>query len=97
MELPGRLMDAHPDASPFGPGVIARLPGVRPGFSGGPVLDDAGRLVGMIAAIRPAAQGEARAAAHLVRVYRPAGTDEALILPAEVIRAEAARLELLSR
>ena len=95
MELPGRLVGTRPGATAFGPGVVARLPGVRPGFSGGPVLDDEGRLVGMIAAIRPARMPQP--AAGRVRVHRPAGSDEALVLPAAAIRAEAARLEALRR
>ena len=39
----------------FGPGLVAWLPGARPGFSGGPLLDAGGRLVGMVTALRPAA------------------------------------------
>lgn len=91
MELAGRLVRAQPRATGFGPGLVARLPGVRPGFSGGPVLDGEGRLVGMIAAIRPAPVLP-QAAASLVTVHRPAGDDEALVLPAGAIRAEAERL-----
>lgn len=36
----------------YGPGFIATMPGVGPGFSGGPVLTQAGRVVGMVAAYR---------------------------------------------
>lgn len=64
---------------PFGPGVIARMPSVQKGFSGGPVFDRNGGLVGMLSALRPA-----RAS--------PSGRREAFILSAEEIRAEISRL-----
>ncbi len=89
MELPGAVVDPEADLGAFGPGLVISMPGVRPGFSGGPVLDAEGRLVGMITAIRSseaqrlvASQGAAR--------QRPA--DEAFVLRAAEIRAEAARL-----
>jgi S1-C subfamily serine protease len=63
---------------PFGRGVIARIPGVALGFSGGPVLDDRGRLVGMIAAIRPEAGGSGK---------------EAFIISAAEIRKEISRIK----
>ncbi|MGB3554667.1 MAG: serine protease [Jannaschia sp.] len=37
----------------YGPGFVANVPGARHGFSGGPVFDARGRLVGILAAIRP--------------------------------------------
>jgi S1-C subfamily serine protease len=103
LEVAGRILRAQAGETPFGPGVVARLPGVRPGFSGGPVLDGSGRLVGMIAAIRPGRDGSERdgserdgaspePAARMVTVHRPAGGEEALVLPAAAIRAEAERL-----
>lgn len=65
--------------APFGRGVIARMPAVQRGFSGGPVFDTRGRLVGMVSALRPA-----RAS--------PSGKREAFILSAADIRTEVKRL-----
>ncbi len=45
----------------FGPGLIAELPGARPGFSGTPLLDGAGRVLGMLTAIRAANTSQASA------------------------------------
>lgn len=89
LELPGAVIDPETTLGAFGPGLVISMPGVRPGFSGGPVLDAEGRLVGMITAIRSSDAVTLRAsrgAAH----QRPA--DEAFVLRAAEIRAEAARL-----
>jgi S1-C subfamily serine protease len=63
--------------APFGPGIVARMPGIRRGFSGGPVFDANGRLVGMVAAMRSGGSA--------------AGND-AFILTASEIRREARRI-----
>lgn len=76
MELAGAVETGGERLPAYGPGAIVAMPGVRPGFSGGPVVDGEGRLVGMIAAIR----------------IRAGRTDEAYVLGAPEIRAEAARL-----
>ena len=39
MQLKGSILVPRVDLPAFGPGLIAHLPGVRPGFSGGPMLD----------------------------------------------------------
>lgn len=91
LELGGAVTDPREDLGAYGPGLVVHMPGVRPGFSGGPVLDEAGRLVGMIAAIRPAGGGAAdQASGYAPRRARPA--DEAFVLRAAEIRREAARL-----
>jgi S1-C subfamily serine protease len=88
LELAGRVVAPAADLPAFGPGLIAWLPGVRPGFSGGPMLDGAGRLVGMVTAIRP---GDTAAASGFAPGRaRPA--EEAYVLRARELRVEAARL-----
>lgn len=77
MDLAGAVETLALSLPAYGPGFTVRMPGVRPGFSGGPVVDGGGRLVGMIAAIRPGGAGLA---------------DEAYVLGAAEIRAEARRL-----
>ena len=81
---------ARADLPAFGPGLIARVPGVRAGFSGGPMLDRQRRLVGMVTAIRP---GRAAPPRRLgLRARRARGAEEAYVLRARAIRAEVARL-----
>lgn len=75
----GIVSSATHSLEPFGPGVIARMPSVQKGFSGGPVFDQNGDLVGMIAALRS-------------EQASPSGRREAFILLAAEIRAEIARL-----
>lgn len=88
-EAVGSVVSPRMDIAAFGPGLVARLPGGRPGFSGGPLLDRAGRLVGMVTALRTGpgdampANGSARlGSAHV----------EAFALRASEVRSEVERL-----
>lgn len=91
LELDGAVTEPRQDLTAYGPGLVVHMPGVRPGFSGGPVLDAAGRLVGMVAAIRPSPdRAIAAASGYAPRRFRAA--DEAYVLRAADIRREAARL-----
>ncbi len=78
-ELAGTVVTAQRTIPAYGPGFVARIPGVQKGFSGGPVLDGRGRLVGMLTALRPTAAA------------RNVG-NEAFILSAREVRREARRL-----
>ncbi len=78
MTVTGRVSSEKRTLAPYGPGVIARMPGIRRGFSGGPVFDADGRLFGMVTALRPGSS--------------PGVGSDAFILTADEIRAEARRL-----
>lgn len=96
LEIAGHIIRDDLRLPGFGAGMVARVPGVRPGFSGGPLLDARGRLLGMIAAIRPgpaASAPPATAASGFAPVRgRPRPAEEAFVLGAAEIRAETARL-----
>jgi len=70
--------------SAYGRGVVATMPRVSKGFSGGPVFDTQGRLIGMIAALRDVSESGRR-------------SREAFILSADEIRHEVRRLQLISK
>ena len=89
--LRGEIREPRADVTVFGPGMVVRMPGVRPGFSGGPVLDGRGALVGMIAAIRPGRPVAAAGSGFIPSADRTA-PDEALVLRAPELRAEVRRL-----
>ena len=89
MELAGEVVVPRTDIPAFGPGLIASVPGVRPGFSGGPMLDRQGRLVGMVTAIRPGRERHSRLG---LRARGPARRRGGLRAPRRAIRAEVARL-----
>jgi len=90
MELAGVVVQPRVELGAYGPGLVVRMLGVRPGFSGGPVLDAEGRLVGMITAIR--SSGATLAARGAAGVARQRQADEAFVLRASEIRRETARL-----
>lgn len=52
----GRITSACVWLPGFGNGLVARLVGATPGFSGGPVLDEDGGLVGMLVALEQSGQ-----------------------------------------
>jgi S1-C subfamily serine protease len=91
LEVAGYVLDARRHIAAFGPGLVARLPGVRLGFSGGPLLDGDGRLVGMVTAIRPGAP-QAAAASSSRRSHGDAMASEAYVLRAGAVREEVQRL-----
>jgi len=78
----GVLVLPRLELAAFGPGLVARIPGARPGFSGGPLFDGEGRLLGMVTALRPARDA----------LPAPGAAVEAFALSAAAVRAEAARL-----
>lgn len=95
-EASGRIITPRANIGDFGPGLIVQLAGARPGFSGGPLLDLAGRLVGMVTAIRPATSGVAvkpTAASGFAPVrQKSVSAQEAYVLRADEIRVEVSRL-----
>jgi S1-C subfamily serine protease len=92
---PGEIIDVAAEIAAFGPGFVVRLPLGRPGFSGGPLFDDAGRLIGVVTALRSSGGAVAPAAAS-GRTAAGAET-EAYALRAGAVRAEVARLLGASR
>jgi S1-C subfamily serine protease len=93
LELAGAILQTGVRLRAHGNGVILRLPGVRLGCSGGPVLDASGNLVGMVTSIRLSASprsGHAQSAAFAP--LRQAEGDEAFVLSAADIRQEVLRL-----
>jgi S1-C subfamily serine protease len=92
LELAGSVTRPRADLAAYGPGLVVLMPGVRPGFSGGPVLDADGRLVGMIAAIRAGGAPGAGAGVSGFAPLRRRPADEAFVLRAGEIRREARRL-----
>lgn len=90
LALPGRVTDPEKNIDVFGPGLIADIPGVRPGFSGGPVLDGRGQLVGMLTAIRRT-DGLATSGSR-GGDQRGEIADQAYILRADAVVSEALRL-----
>jgi len=91
MQLSGRVLETGRYLPDYGPGLIARVPGVRPGFSGGPMLDGQGRLVGMVAAIRPG-RDPAAASGFTPRHRAAAAAQEAYVIEAGALRSEVRRL-----
>lgn len=96
MELRGTVIAPSRHVPAYGPGLVARVPGVRPGFSGGPLLDASGRLVGMVTAIRPGPSRDVTrsvaASGFTPRGAAPRQAEEAYVLGAAELRAEVRRL-----
>jgi S1-C subfamily serine protease len=89
LALWGEIDTPRKDIDIFGPGLVAIIPGVRPGFSGGPVLDTDGRLVGMLTAIR---RSDGLATSGGRAAEGDGLADEAYVLRAPELRLEARRI-----
>jgi S1-C subfamily serine protease len=89
LALGGEIETPRKDIDIFGPGLIATIAGVRPGFSGGPVLDAEGRLVGMLTAIR---QSDGLGLAGGGSAPAEGLADQAYILRAPELRFEVDRI-----
>lgn len=92
LTIAGQITSADMNVPQFGPGLVARIPGVRPGFSGGPVLDGEGRLVGMLAAIRGGSVPPRTASGFAPRGASAVRAEEAYVLHAADVQAEIRRL-----
>lgn len=96
LELFGHVTEPRKDIDVFGPGLVALVPGVRPGFSGGPILDRSDHLVGMLTAIRRGTAAARVVQAGAGSAYASQGAsaiaDEAFVIRAHELRAEVARL-----
>lgn len=92
LAIAGQVTAPSVNVPQFGPGFVARIPGVRPGFSGGPVLDGHGRLVGMLAAIRGGSVPARNASGFAPRSAPAVRAEEAYVLRAADLRAEIRRL-----
>lgn len=92
LTIAGQVVTPQIDVAQFGPGLIARIPGVRPGFSGGPVLDGQGRLVGMLAAIRGGSVPAQTASGFAPRSAPTVRAQEAYVLRGADLGAEIRRL-----
>jgi S1-C subfamily serine protease len=94
LALHGTVSAPRADIAAFGPGLVAVVPGVRHGFSGGPMFDRDGRLVGMVAAIRVGGSGVQQVSGSSFSPVRRdrMTSDEAFVLSARAVRTEAQRL-----
>ena len=92
LTIAGQVVTPRIDVAQFGPGLIAQIPGVRPGFSGGPVLDGQGRLVGMLAAIRGGSVPAQSASGFAPRSAPRVRAEEAYVLRGADLGAEIRRL-----
>lgn len=97
LAIAGQVTVPSLDVPQFGPGLVARIPGVRPGFSGGPVLDGHGRLVGMLAAIRGGSVPAQTASGFAPRGAPAVRAEEAYVLRAADVTSEIRRLLAANR